>query len=236
MIDLRLGHYQDVLADVECDAVITDPPYTSRVEFGYRSGTMIKNGVKEVIRKPTIPYAAITEDMAKEFAAWATARARNWVVAFNDHIGWRWIADSLEGCGWYVFSPVVWVARNSTPRFQGDGPNDACEYIVVARPRKRVKCGSLPGFYDCLRMSSMMPESEGFVGQKPLRLMRAIVRDHTAPGELVCDPFVGSGSTMLAAAVEGRKAVGAECLPDHYEIARKRIARGYTPTFDLTGA
>lgn len=228
--DLRFGRWQDVLANIDpVHAVITDPPYTSRVEFGYRSGTMIKNGVGKSIRKPTIPYAAITEADAVELAQWATSKATNWIVAFNDHVGWKWLADAIEACGWYVFSPVVWLARNSTPRFCGDGPNDSCEYIVVARPRKVVKCGSLPGYYDILRMSSLSGESESLVGQKPLQLMQAIVRDYTKPDDTVCDPFVGSGSTLLAALIEGRRAIGSEMSPDNFSKAFKRLARGYTP-------
>jgi len=229
-IDLRLGDYRTVLADVEAvHAVITDPPYTSRVEFGYRSGTMIKNGVAKSVRKATIPYAAITEPMAIEFAGWATSKASEWIVAFSDHIGWKWLADAIEGRGWYVFSPVVWLARNSTPRFCGDGPNDSCEYIVVARPRKVVKVGSLPGYYDVLRMSHFAGESETFVGQKPLQLMQAIVRDYTLPGQLVCDPHVGSGSTLLASAIEGRRSVGSEIDKATYIKAKMRLSRPITP-------
>lgn len=232
--DLRLGHYRDALADVACDVVLTDPPYTSRVEFGYRSGSMIKRGERTAQRKPTIHYPAITEQDARDFAAWATAKASRWIVAFNDHIGWRWLAEAIEAQGWYVFSPVVWVASNSTPRFQGDGPNDTCEYIVVARPRKKMKVGSLPGFYDHLRMSSMMPESQGFVGQKPLALMRALVRDYTRAEDRIVDPFAGTGSTLLAALEEGRHApVGAEIDPATYERARKRLSYGYTPPLPI---
>jgi hypothetical protein len=235
--DLRFGRWQDTLADIApVAAVITDPPYTSRVEFGYRSGTMIKNGVGKAIRKPTIPYAAITETDAVEFAAWATAKAQNWIVAFNDHIGWKWLADAIESRGWYVFSPVVWLARNSTPRFCGDGPNDSCEYIVVARPRKVVKCGSLPGYYDVMRMSSLAGESESLVGQKPLQLMQAIVRDYTSHGGTVCDPYAGSGSTLRAAVIEGRRAIGSEMDRQNFDKASKRLARGYTPRLFVESA
>jgi site-specific DNA-methyltransferase (adenine-specific) len=59
--------------------------------------------------------------------------------------------------------------------------------------------------------------------------MRAIVRDYSRPGDLIVDPFCGSGTTAIAAASESRRCITSEELPDHYEIARKRIARGYTP-------
>lgn len=230
-IDLRLGRWQECLADVEMvDAVITDPPYTSRVEFGYRSGSMIKRGITKAIIKPTIPYAAITESDAREFAESWCSRARKWIVAFNDHIGWRWLAEAIEAQGWYVFAPVVWVRPNSTPRFQGDGPADSCEYLVIARPRVRTKVGSLPGYYINNIVNGFTgSESLGLVGQKPLDLMRALVRDYTASGDLIAEPFAGTGTTCVAAAAEGRRCVAAEMSAENYAKARLRLARGYTP-------
>jgi site-specific DNA-methyltransferase (adenine-specific) len=70
----------------------------------------------------------------------------------------------------------------------------------------------------------------GIAGCKPIDLMRAIVRDYTRPGDLVVDPFAGSGTTALACASEGRRCITSEEKPEHYEIARKRIARGFTPS------
>jgi hypothetical protein len=79
------------------------------------------------------------------------------------------------------------------------------------------------GFYENLTNRG------SFVGSKPEDLMRAIVRDYSEPGDLICDPFAGSGTTLVSALMEGRRAVGAEMDPKHYEIARKRLAKGFTP-------
>ena len=68
------------------------------------------------------------------------------------------------------------------------------------------------------------------MGGKPLWLMRSLIRDYSRPGDLICDPCAGGGTTLLSAAMENRKAIGAEMDPKHYEIARKRIAKGYTPS------
>jgi site-specific DNA-methyltransferase (adenine-specific) len=69
----------------------------------------------------------------------------------------------------------------------------------------------------------------GFVGGKPLWLMRSLVRDYTRPGDVVLDPCAGSGTTLLAAVIEGRRAIGAECDEETYESAVRRLRRGYTP-------
>jgi site-specific DNA-methyltransferase (adenine-specific) len=83
----------------------------------------------------------------------------------------------------------------------------------------------LPGAYE-----APTEKDAGIAGAKPIDLMRSIVRDYSRPGDLVCDPFVGSGTTLLAAVIEGRRAVGAEEKPEHFEIARARLACGHTPT------
>ena len=60
-------------------------------------------------------------------------------------------------------------------------------------------------------------------------LMRALVRDYSREGDVVCDPCAGAGTTLIAASMERRVGVGAEALPEHYQLARARIDRGYTP-------
>lgn len=59
---------------------------------------------------------------------------------------------------------------------------------------------------------------------KPLALMRWLVRLVTPPGGIVLDPFAGSGTTGIAAAMEGFRFVGCEMDETHAEVARKRIA------------
>src|SRR5262245_55420923 len=55
--------------------------------------------------------------------------------------------------------------------------------------------------------------------------MRPFVRELSAPGARVLDPFAGFGSTLLAAALEGRTAIGVELSPERAQIARERLAR-----------
>jgi site-specific DNA-methyltransferase (adenine-specific) len=67
-------------------------------------------------------------------------------------------------------------------------------------------------------------ERKPVVGGKTLGLMRSIVRDYTRPGDLVCDPCAGGGTTLLAARMDGRRSIGAEMMPEHCDIARRRLA------------
>lgn len=59
--------------------------------------------------------------------------------------------------------------------------------------------------------------------QKPLSLISFLIENSTQPGEVVCDPFTGSGTTMIAANGLGRKFVGFEVDKETYDIAVKRV-------------
>lgn len=228
---LHAGRWQDALAHVDrVDAVICDPPYGARTHEGHDEGEQVKRRAGTVTRKSIIGrglnYDAWMPSDVRAFVTSWVPRCRGWFVAFTSHDLVPAYVEALEGAGRYVFAPLPFFSPGSRVRLSGDGPSSWTCWIVVARPRtvEFTRWGTLPGGY------VFPPEDCEVVGGKPLGLMRAVVRDYSRPGDLVCDPFVGSGTTLLAAVMEGRCAVGAEEKPEHYEIARKRLARGYTPT------
>jgi DNA modification methylase len=59
--------------------------------------------------------------------------------------------------------------------------------------------------------------------QKPVDLLRYLIRTYTNPGEVVLDFTMGSGTTCVAAVLEGRKFIGIEKDPAYFDIAVKRI-------------
>lgn len=59
--------------------------------------------------------------------------------------------------------------------------------------------------------------------QKPIALMEQIIGAYTKPGDLVLDPYMGAGSTLIAAQRLGRRAIGVELSPDYCEIAKRRL-------------
>ncbi len=61
--------------------------------------------------------------------------------------------------------------------------------------------------------------------QKPLGLMESLVRDFTDPGDLVCDPFAGSGTTGVACIKNGRRFIGWEKDAAHAAAAADRLSR-----------
>lgn len=64
----------------------------------------------------------------------------------------------------------------------------------------------------------------GHPSQKPIRLMQKLIREYTNIGDTIFDPFMGSGSTGVAAVQLGRNFIGCEINPDYFSIAQRRIA------------
>lgn len=61
--------------------------------------------------------------------------------------------------------------------------------------------------------------------EKPVEILRQMIESSSVMGETVYDPFMGSGSTLVAALIEGRKAIGCEIEPRYFDTACERVAR-----------
>ena len=224
--DLRLGRWQSVLADVECDALICDPPYSRKVHQGNRSGA----NPSDAYGRDQINYAEwCAQDVAEFVGSWAP-RTRGWMLALtsSDLIP-AWI-DAYEDAGRLAFQPLPCVMPGMTCRLTGDGPSSWAVYAMVARPRTHAmaRWGTLDGAY-FVRQAKGWPTGaarEGGGGRsKSIDLMRALVKDYSRPGDLICDPTAGFGTTGLAALSMGRRFVGAECDEAAHAEAMRRLAR-----------
>lgn len=72
---------------------------------------------------------------------------------------------------------------------------------------------------------------------KPLQAMMKLLQYYTCPDWLVCDPFAGSGSTLIAAQQHGRQYIGCDLSADYCDLARARLAQPYTlPLFAAANA
>ena len=72
-------------------------------------------------------------------------------------------------------------------------------------------------------------EYVGHPTQKPIALMRRIVEGYTQPGDLVLDPYMGSGPIAQACYELGRRYIGVECVQEHCEVAVKRLGQQVLP-------
>lgn len=132
-----------------------------------------------------------------------------------------------------------WFGKDGADKFQGySAPGTAARFFYQAKPSTKERdlgCGDLywkregPGKYTAISKAeyNALPEANRVSGNihptvKSIRLMSYLIRLVTPPGGLILDPFAGSGSTALAAYLEGMGCIGIEQDPVAAEIARKR--------------
>jgi site-specific DNA-methyltransferase (adenine-specific) len=128
--------------------------------------------------------------------------------------------------GWRIgnlrptFEPILWftkpykigstIADNAL--LHGVGPfNEKAFQTYMPRPDNVLDCGFAP------KEAGLHPT------QKPVRLMQALIELTTQPGQLVFDPFAGSGSTLVAAKSLGRSYLGIEENAQYAAVAAKRL-------------
>lgn len=217
MIDLRQGKYQDVLADVaSVDAVIFDPPYGERTHTGHDAAADQVRSVTGQKTRRNLTYGFWRpEDVQAVVEFWAP-RCTGWMLAMtsDDLIPvWR---EAYRKAGRLDFAPVPILIFH--PRLLGDGPGSGTIYAMASRPRTRQaqRWRALPPWYGPYYPAA----SKGYIGGKPIELMRALIEDYSNPGQVVCDPTAGWGTTLVAAHQMGRSAVGAECDPDTWQKAK----------------
>lgn len=240
---LKLGRWEKVLADVaRGDCLMADPPYSERVHKGHDDGANLadkqekhrkKNGVLDTTKpRRKISYAFWTPaDVDAFIDSWAP-RISGWFVCLSDSELCGVYRAAYERNGLTGFQPVPIVITGMTVRRSGDGPSSWAIYANVGRPKSLCRWGTLPGAY-VGTVGQRERKAAAVAGAKPLWAMRALVRDYTRPGDLVVDPCAGGATTLIAAAIEGRKAIGAEVDKKTFGIAQRRLAAGYTPALDF---
>lgn len=223
-IDLRSGRWQDELADVTCDALIFDAPYSKATH----SATVDRSDGYDAASL-TPGYEAFTAELVREVCESWAPRCRGWMVSITDFaLAPVWKAE-MERVDRYAFVPVPCVIRAMSVRMQMDGPSSWTLYAMVSRPRTRAFAdwGVLDGAYvgGCGGNGARGGSDRGGGRGKPAWLMSALVRDYSRAGDVVCDPFAGYGPTLGAAVSLGRSAIGAECDAAAVTEARRRLAR-----------
>ena len=84
--------------------------------------------------------------------------------------------------------------------------------------------------WDMPNVKSNHREKTAHPCQFPIALIERLVLSMTGPGDLVVDPYIGAGTTAVAAVIHGRRAAGADIVPEYLEIARERVAQAAAGT------
>lgn len=221
--ELRLGSCLDPvsglasLADNSVDHIVTDPPYSKE--------THARTWSAKTIGRPTvydgIDFAHLTEDQAYEIAGIASRVCRRWFVAFTDMEGISLWRDAILNAGLDYVRTCIWVKPDATPQFTGDRPASGAEAFVLAhrKGRKRWNAGGKRNVYTHTREPGGAPHPT----TKPVSLMLELVSDFTDDGDLIADPFTGSGTTGVACNRLGRNFIGWELSPEYHAIATRRL-------------
>lgn len=219
--------------DCEFDGVITDPPYSSggltlgdRQKSTAAKYTATKNG------NPLPDFEGDTRDQ-HSWTLWMTEWMREAkratkqggvICVFTD---WRQLPATilaLQWADWTWRGITVWDKSEGVRPQKGRFRNQA-EYIIWgskgAMPLNR-DAPVLPGVYKFTTMT----QDKQHQTEKPLELMRNIVKIVERGGKIL-DPFCGSGSTVLAAKLEGYNAIGIEVTTEYAAIAYQRITSEY---------
>lgn len=200
------GRWQDSPPD-EVDVVIADPPYSDRTHDNacYDGGARFGG-----INVGTLSPAQVAHQL--------TRISRRWVLCFCESEMLGVYADAVPDewvrAGW-------WRKPDGAPQMSGDRPAVPGEGIAIMHRegKKRWNGGGHHAFWS----HGTCRKDRHHETQKPLSLMIELVELFSDPGELVWDPYCGSGTTGVACLLTGRRFLGHEMQPRYAEIARDRL-------------
>ena len=202
---LYLGDCMDILPTLpKVDAVITDPPFDAKTHAG------ADPEFSEIDFLPLLDVAGLASSLVNASDGWVIAFcAFEQLAAYRDGAGTSWIRAG------------IWDKVSNMPQMTGDRPAQGGEGIAIMhRPgRKKWNGGGKAAIWRYLveRGEKQHPT------QKPLMLIRELVELFTQPENMILDPFMGGGTTGVAALQLGRKFIGIESEPKYFDIACKRI-------------
>jgi hypothetical protein len=206
--------------------VITDPPYEAEAHTLQRRIKKHHGGGIYGVDDSPLVFDAMTPELRVTVGAAIGRITRRWVLVFcqvEAVTAWR---DALTSDGSLKYKRAcIWVKPDGQPQLTGDRPGMGYESIVTAHApgRSRWNAGGRVGVYYAMRNQDHGPRHLRHQTVKPMPLMESLIRDFTDPGDLIVDPFTGSGSTGVAAVRLGRRFIGWEVDEHFHAHAMRRL-------------
>lgn len=234
------------LPDACVDAIFADSPYN--LQLG--SKTLYRPEDQTAARAVRDSWDSFESNAVyDEFTrAWLTECKRvlkpdgaMWVIGSYHNI-FR-VGAILQDLGYWILNDIVWVKTNPMPNFRGTRFTNAHETLIWATPQKT---GKYTFNYETMKKlnggKQMRSDWEmniclgderikGADGkslhntQKPMDLLRRVILSATKPGDIILDPFVGSGTTAAAAKELGRNFIGMDRDESYVTAARARVEK-----------
>ncbi|HUA25232.1 MAG TPA: DNA methyltransferase [Steroidobacteraceae bacterium] len=191
------------LPDGSVDFVLTDPPYLGR--FKDRTGRTLAND-----DNPAAVVGAYTE-------LYRVLRRDSFCISFYGYPKLDAFVHAWTEAGFATVGHIVWPKPYiSSTRFVGVAHESA--YILAkGRPQKPAR-----PLMDVQRWE--YSGNKAHPTEKAVSVLLPLIRSFSRPGDLVLDPFSGSGSTLVSAALSGRRYFGIDLEAKYVELARRRLA------------
>ncbi len=216
--------YIKKVPDGSVDLILTDPPYnlspysTGNIKLSWRKE--LNNDVADWDKKEFIP-----QDWLKEFKR--ILKPTGNIFAFTSY--------NLLGKWHEVFDPefdtfqfIVWHKTNPAPKIRRAGFLNSCELIVCMWNKNHTwnftKQNEMHNFIETpICMGAERIKNPNHPTQKPVKVLERCIKLASNPGDVVFDPFMGVGSTGVAALNLHRKFIGVEIDKKYYMAAKERI-------------
>jgi modification methylase len=233
-----------LIPDGSVDLVFADPPYNLQLGGGLtRPDQSVVDGVDDDWDKfaDFATYDEFTRNWMREARRVLKDDGAMWVIGSYHNIFRLGVA--LQDLGFWIQNDVIWRKVNPMPNFRGKRFTNAHETLIWAardqRTRATFNYESLKALNDDLQMRSdwLFPICSGperlkddggrkaHPTQKPEALLQRVLLASSKPGDVVLDPFFGTGTTGAVAKQLGRRFIGIERDPDYAKAAEERLAR-----------
>lgn len=220
---LYLGDCRDILPTLgKVDAVVTDPPYGQSLKVntfhagGSREKAVVQRGGRSLKVRPKIHKPVAGDD--QPFDPEHLLQVAQYIVMWGAHK----FADRLPRGSWLVWDKVP----TGKVRDQGDG-----EAAWINTPDVALRIFRLLWDGLCVGKGARHEVTAGqqrlHPTQKPEALMMWTIERLPMRSGIICDPYMGAGSTGVAAAKLGFGFVGIELDADYFDIACRRIEEAY---------
>ena len=216
--------YAQSLPDFSVNLLLTDPPYG--ISKPYICENQIPRRLRPNGRDFIMPKGNFgdwdKEIRPDEWLHIMLPKVSGWFVSFCAHSQIGEFQNVLQEHKFVAIGAMVWQKTNPVPFNARNKPVNAWEAIVVGK-RAGVKFNGEGVVHNVFKHKSPSPQKRIHTTQKPLDLIKQFIELFSQKGELVFDPFAGSGSTVIAAVQSGRTGIGCEVDKGIYHAACERI-------------
>ena len=204
------------IPDNSIDCIITDPPYpvisggkTATANTFYKNGEWSNNGkiFKENDFDFTIEFLNILFSKMTE---------QSHIYWFTNFLNLNKFLTLFDNSKFYTHNLLVWEKGKVVNRWYLKN----CEYVIFAKKGK-AKSINEKGSTTVHKFS--LPENKIHPTEKPIKLLEFYIKNSTKEGQIILDPFMGSGSTGVACKNLKRNFIGIEKDEEYFRIAKQRI-------------